>query len=59
MNINFSRLEGIAQLDNKILLDSNPMKKKFEILHCFLLNRVDGLELIQTVTSYHQATIKI
>lgn len=59
MNINFSRLEGIAHLDNKILLNSNPTKEKFGILHHFLLNRVDGLEPIQTVTSYRQATIKI
>lgn len=59
MNINFSRLEGIAHLDNKILLDSNPMKEKFWILHDFLLNRVNGPEPIQTVTSYRQAAIKI
>lgn len=31
MNINFSRLEGIAHLDNKILLDSNTMKEMFGI----------------------------
>lgn len=58
-NINFCRLEGIAHFNSKILLDCNPMKEKFGILHHFLLKRVDSLEPIQTVTSYRQATIKI